>query len=141
MLYPCVPIPTTLDGYVEMSEEDAALFWKIDTDPDTVAGEESTSLAPDSTEATPVEGLCLRATRLCEPVTALNAPAVDCGTAKAAPTETAQDTKPAAQPLLLTRWTQLRCRSQRLLSRGFTRLLLALRQKVKIAYMNQPEGR
>ncbi len=81
-----------------MSEEDAALFWNIDADSDPAPWRESANPAPDSTEAMPVEGLCLRATRLPVPVTALDAPAIDCSTAKVAPAETAQDTEHAMQP-------------------------------------------
>ncbi len=95
---PAFPYQHQFDGYIEMSEEDAALFWKIDADSNSAPQRESANPAPDSTEATPVEGLCLGTMRLPAPVTDLNAPAVDCSTAKAASTDTAQDTKPAAQP-------------------------------------------
>ncbi len=81
-----------------MSEEDAAIFWRVDTTTDPVSGEESTDSELGLTEATPGKGLCLRATTLPEPVIATSAPAVNCSTAEVAPAETAQDSKPAVQP-------------------------------------------
>ncbi len=95
---PAFPYQRHFDGYVEMSEEDAVLFWRVDTIIDPVSGEEDTYSALGLTEATPVKGLCLRTTTLPEPVIATSSPAVDCSTAKVAPAETAQDTKPAVQP-------------------------------------------
>ncbi len=81
-----------------MTKEDAAIFWGMDATTDPVSGEKSTDPALDSTEATPVKGLCLRAMTLPEPVIATSEPAVDCSTVKVAPAETVQDTKPAVQP-------------------------------------------
>ncbi len=85
------------DGYVEMSEEDAALFWRVDTPIDPVSGKESADPVLDSTEATPVKGLCLETMTLPTSVRATSAPAVDCSPGKVALAETAQDTKPAVQ--------------------------------------------
>ncbi len=81
-----------------MSEEDAALFWRVDAPADPVSGEANADPPLDSIEATPEKGLCLRATILPTPVVATSAPAVKGGTVKVAPVETAQDTKPAVQP-------------------------------------------
>ena len=80
-----------------MTEEDAALFWGIETTTDPASGGESIDSALDSTEVTPAEGLCLRATKLAAPVTANSAPAIEYSMAKIAPAGTAQDTKPAVQ--------------------------------------------
>ncbi len=55
---------------MEMPQEDAALFWRIDTTTDLTSGEESTNPATGLIEATPVEGLCLRGTILSKPVIA-----------------------------------------------------------------------
>ncbi len=94
---PAFPYQRHFDGYVEMSEKDAALFWRIDTPTDPVSGEESAYPVLDLIEAMPVKGLCLEITPLPKPVRATSAPAVDCGTGKGALAETAQDTKPAVQ--------------------------------------------
>ena len=94
---PAFPYQRHFDGYVEMTEEDAALFWGMETTPDPASGEESTDSDLDSTEVTPAEGLCLRATTLPALVTANSVPAIECITAKIAPAEAAQDTKPAVQ--------------------------------------------
>ncbi len=94
---PAFPYQRHFDGYVEMSEEDAALFWKVYTPTDPVSGDESTDPILDSTEATPVKGLCLETTTWPEPARATNVPAVDCGIRKVTLAETAQDTKPAVQ--------------------------------------------
>ena len=80
-----------------MSEEDAALFWKVDTPTDPASGEESADPILDSTEATPVKGLCLETTTLPEPARATSTPAVDCDIRKVTPVETVQDTKSAVQ--------------------------------------------
>ncbi len=95
---PAFPYQRHFDGYVEMLEEDAALFWRVGAPTDTVFGETSTDLVLDSIEAMPVEGLCLETTTLPEPVRAASAPAVECSTVKVAQVETAQDTKLAVQP-------------------------------------------
>ncbi len=68
-----------------MSEEDAALFWRVDTPTDPVSGQESADPALYSAEAMPVNGLFLRATTLPEPMIATSVPAVACSTAKVAP--------------------------------------------------------
>ena len=80
-----------------MSEEDAALFWRADTSTALVSGEESAEPTLDSTEATPVRGLCLETTTLPEQARATNTPTMDGGIGKTASAETAQDTKPAVQ--------------------------------------------
>ena len=49
-----------------MSEEDAALFWRVDVPADPVSGEESADQTVESTEAMPAEGLCLETTTLPE---------------------------------------------------------------------------
>ncbi len=67
---PAFPYQRQFDRYVEMSEEDAALFWRVDTSTDPVSGGERADIALDSTEATPAKGLCLTATTLPEPVIA-----------------------------------------------------------------------
>ncbi len=59
-----------------MSEEDADLFWKIDADPEPAQRRESAKPSPRLYRRYPGGGLCLRATRMPEPVTDLNAPAV-----------------------------------------------------------------
>ncbi len=94
---PAFPYQRHFDGYVEMSEEDAALFWGVGTSTDPVSGEEGAGSTVDSTEATPVKGLCLETTTLPEQTRATNAPTVDCGIGKTTSAETAQDTKPAVQ--------------------------------------------
>ncbi len=81
-----------------MSEEDAALFWRVDTPTDPVSGEASADPALGSTETTPAKGLCLRATILPTSVVATSAPAVEGSTAKFVSAETTQDTKPAVRP-------------------------------------------
>ena len=81
-----------------MSEEDAALFWRVDTTTDPGSGKKSPDSALGLTEATLVKGLCLGTMTLLEPVIATSAPAIKCSTVKVAPAETAQDTKPAVQP-------------------------------------------
>ncbi len=80
-----------------MSEDDAALFWGVDTPTNPVSEETSADPALDSTEAMPVEGLCLRAMTLPTPVVTTNAPAIKDSTMKIAPAKTVQDTKPAVQ--------------------------------------------
>ena len=80
-----------------MSEEDAALFWRVDTPTDPVSGEESTDPTLDSTEAMPVKGLSLEITTLPEQARATDAPAVDCGTRRATPAEAEQDNKAAVR--------------------------------------------
>ncbi len=80
-----------------MSEEDAALFWRVDTPTDPVLGEESAGQTLESTEDTPVEGLCLEATPLSEQARAINMPTEECSIRKNTPAETVQDTKPAVQ--------------------------------------------
>ncbi len=96
---PAFPYQRHFDGYVEMSEEDAALFWKVDTPTDPVSREESADTTPDSTETTPAKGLCLETATLPEQARATNAPTMDCGIRKTRPTsaEIAQDTKPAVR--------------------------------------------
>ena len=64
------------DGYVEMSEEDTALFWRLDIPTDLVAGEENAGHTLESTEASPAEGLCLETTTLPEQAKATNTPTV-----------------------------------------------------------------
>ncbi len=91
------PYQRHFDGYVEMSEEDAALFRRVDIPTDPVSGEESADPVLDSIEATPVKGLCLETTSLLEPVRATSETAVDGSTGKVALAETAQDTKPTLQ--------------------------------------------
>ncbi len=73
---PAFPYQRHFDGYVEMSEEDAALFWRADTPTDPVSGGESADPALNSTEATLMEGLCFRATVLPTPVVPTSVPAV-----------------------------------------------------------------
>ncbi len=80
-----------------MSEEDAALFWRVDTPTDLVSGEESAGQTLESTEATPAEGLCLETTTLPKQARATNAPTMDCGVRKTTSAEIVQDTKPAVQ--------------------------------------------
>ncbi len=80
-----------------MSEEDATLFWRVDTPTDPVSGEESVDPTLDSTEATSVKGLCLETMTLPKQARATSAPAVDCGPRKVTLAETEQDTKPAVQ--------------------------------------------
>ncbi len=82
---------------MEMSEEDATLFWRVDTPTDPVSGEESADPILDSREATPARRLCLGPTTVPKQARATKAPAVDCGTNRATPAEAAQDTKPAVQ--------------------------------------------
>ena len=94
---PAFPYQRHFDGYVEMSEEDAALFWRVDTPTDPVLGEESAGQTLESTEATPVEGLCLEAMTSPEQARAVNMPTDECSIRKNTPAETAQDTKPAIQ--------------------------------------------
>ncbi len=48
---PAFPYQRHFDGDVEMSEEDAALFWRVDTPTDPVSGEDSADPTLDSTEA------------------------------------------------------------------------------------------
>ena len=80
-----------------MSEEDDALFWRVDTPTDPVLGEESTDPTLDSTEATLTEGLCLRTTTLPTPVVTTTTPEVKDSTVKVVPARSEQDTKPAVQ--------------------------------------------
>ncbi len=80
-----------------MSEEDAALFWRVDTPTGPMSEETSAHPALDTTEATPVRELCLEATALPEPGVATSVPAVESSTVKVAPVEITQDTKPAMQ--------------------------------------------
>ncbi len=80
-----------------MSEEDAALFWGVDTTTDPVSGEECTDQTLESTEATPAEGLCLETTTLPEQARAINMSTEECSIRKTIPAEAAQDTKPAIQ--------------------------------------------
>ena len=94
---PAFPYQRHFDGYVEMSEEDAALFWRVDTPTDLVSGEESAGQTLEPIEATPVEGLCLETMTLPEQARATNAPTVDCGIRKTTSAKNAQDTKPAVQ--------------------------------------------
>ena len=86
-----------------MSEEDAALFWRVDTPTDPMAGKESASQTLEPIEATPAEGLCLETTTLAKQARATNAPTVDHSVRETTSAEIAQDTKPAIQPKLLTR--------------------------------------
>ena len=62
-----------------------------------MSGEESADPTLDSTEATPVKGLCLETTTLLEPARATSVPAVDCGPRKVTLAETEQDSKPAVR--------------------------------------------
>ncbi len=94
---PVFPYQRHFDGYVQMSEEDAALFWSIDIPMDPVLGEESAIQTLESIEATVIEGLCLKTKTLPEPVKATNTLTVECSIRKTTPTETVQDTKPAVQ--------------------------------------------
>ncbi len=80
-----------------MSEEDAALFWRVDTPTDPVSGEENADPTLDSTETTPVKGLCLETTTLPWQARATSTPVVDCGPRKVTLAETEQDRKPAVQ--------------------------------------------
>ena len=91
------PYQHHFDGYVEMLEEDAALFWRVDTPTDPVLGEESAGQTLESTEATPAEGLCLEATTSPEQARAVNMLTDECSIRKNSRAETAQDTKPAVQ--------------------------------------------
>ncbi len=93
---PVFPYQRHFDGYVEMSEEDAALFWSVDTPTDPVSGEENTDQTLESTEATLAEGFCLETTTLPEQARATNVLTVHCNMRKTIPAET-QETKPAAQ--------------------------------------------
>ncbi len=54
---PAFPFQRHFDGYVEMSEEDAALFWSVDLPTDPVSGEKSAGQTLESTEILPAEGL------------------------------------------------------------------------------------
>ena len=94
---PAFPYQRHFDGYVEMSEENAALFWRVDTPTYPVSGEEGAGPVLDSTEATAVKGLCPETTTLPEPARAASAPAMGCGPRKVILAETEQDTKPAVQ--------------------------------------------
>ncbi len=80
-----------------MSEEEDALFWRVDTPSNPVSGKKSAEPALDSTEATPVKGLCLEATTLAEPAVATSVPTVESRAMQVAPVEITQDTKPAMQ--------------------------------------------
>ncbi len=80
-----------------MSDEVAALFWRVDTPADPVSGEESADPTVDSTGATPARGLCLETTTLAEQARATNASTVNCGIRKTTSAETVLDTKPAVQ--------------------------------------------
>ena len=76
--------------------------------------------------------------RLLAPVTSLNAQAVECSTAKAAPTETAQDTKPAVQ--LHATGTLDETEIQKAgtaIQRLHQVTLVTHRQKVEITFVNQ----
>ncbi len=134
---PAFPYQRHFNGYVEMSEEDAALFWEVETDPNLTSRRDCTYPAPYSVEATLAEGLCPRTTGLPAPMTARSSQAIDCRLVQSAPIETAQDTKPAMQPHATSTWTLLRPREQTLLSRGLTSLRLALRQKMRVNHANQ----
>ncbi len=94
---PAFPYQRHFDGYVEISEEDAALFWGVDTPTNPMAGEESADQTLESTEATPAEGLCLETTTLPEQARAINMPTKECSIGKTIPAEAAQDTGPAVQ--------------------------------------------
>ncbi len=94
---PAFPYQRHFDGYVEMSEEDAALFWSVGTPTDRVSNEQSTDQTLECMKATPVEGLCLETTTLPAQAKATQVPTMHCSIEKTIPTETAQDTKPAVQ--------------------------------------------
>ena len=47
---PTFPYQCHFDGYVEMTEEDAALFWEVDSHPAT--GPEDSSVGPEQAERT-----------------------------------------------------------------------------------------
>ncbi len=70
---PAFPYQHHFDGYIEMSEEDAALFWEVETCPNPISRRESMDPAPYSVEATLAEELCPGTTGLPAPVTPLSA--------------------------------------------------------------------
>ena len=82
---------------MEMSEEDAALFWSVDISTDPVSGEKSAGRTLESTEATPTKGLCLGTTTLPEQAKAINAPTVHCSIGKTTSADTAQYPKLAVR--------------------------------------------
>ncbi len=82
---PAFPYQRHFDGYVEMSEEDATLFWRVDTPTDSVSGEESAGQTLGSAEATPAEGLCLESTTLPEQERATKVPTAHCNIEKTTP--------------------------------------------------------
>ncbi len=95
---PAFPYQRHFDGYVEMSEEEDALFWEVDVDRNPASWRESTDPAPYPVKATLAEGLCQGTAGLPAPETTRSVQAVNCSTAQAASTETVQDTKPEMQP-------------------------------------------
>ncbi len=72
-----------------MSEEDAALFWEVDPDPNPTEQRESMDLAPYLEKAAPVEGVSPETARLPAPATTHRTHTVECSSVKAAPSDTA----------------------------------------------------
>ncbi len=85
-----------------MSEEDAALSWEVDPDPNPTSRSESIDPAPYSEKAAPAEGISPGMAILPVPETTHSFQAVECSPAQAPPSDTVQDTKPAEQPRVTT---------------------------------------
>ncbi len=92
---PAFPFQRHFDGYVEMSEEDAALFWSVDIPADPVSGETGASPALEPAEAAPAGRPCPEAKTLPEQAITPSAPTVQCSIRQATLAEVAQDTQPA----------------------------------------------
>ncbi len=131
---PAFPYQRHFDGYVEMSEEDAALFWRIDTPAVPMSGEESASQTLESMEAMPAEGLCLETTTLPEQARATNVPTAECSTRKNILAKTARGTKPAVQSQATNTVIVDEIQEDEAAVLRLCRLRLAPRQKVEIVH-------
>ncbi len=134
---PAFPFQRHFDGYVEMSEEDAALFWSVDIPTDPVAGEMSADQTLESTETTPTGRPCPETITLPEQATAPNASTIQCSMGETTSAETAQDTKPAMQSQATNMVDVDEVSGEKTNIPMLRRLQPALRQKVETACWEQ----